>query len=808
MGAFLAVAIAAAMATGVIDVTYGTPAFANDATEEFRREREQQRREREEARRQRDEQRAARDEQRRQRDAERAERAAERAQREEERRQRQAEREQQASEREQQRQVNEQTREQQRAERQADREAQRAAREQERASRQAEREERGGVRQDDQRDDRRVRDNDGGRGGRSNSNNGNAGNWNGGGGNSGTSNTSDRSTNTVGTNSGAMPTAALSSRSGGGNNNSNNSNSNSNNSNGNNTKSENSDKAGKTDKADKTNKENKADKNNPDNGNDADDESDSASDSQIEVIEQEPPRTLVEMINRMTGNASSNGSSGNDGNATSGANNASTAATSGSAAASTAKSGSASKNAKDTPSTTAAAKDASKSAAKAGSSKTSTGATASSRVRQGQPDFELLQLGAFRPHEIIGTGIRNGEASLIRSLGFSVGAPVLAPGNEAGVRKLIVPAGMNEQTAMQLLRDKVPSAEFGPNHIYRIVPAAEVSASSKPAAHAPQPETDGATGCRGEGCFAHKLIRWNGSLGQCAKRVRIGIIDTSFDTTHPAFKSLNFKPEFFNTGGMPAKDDWHGTAVLSVLAARGVMGAPGLVPEAEYLLANTFGADSEGNAAADALAVVAALAWLDKNGAGIVNMSFSGPANDRIEQAISAMARKGVIFVAAAGNRGPHGPASYPAAYPDVIAVTAVGSERQLYRHANSGDYVDVAAPGIEIATALPRGGYGLRTGTSFAAPFVTGLLAALPGVRKGAHSKEDLLARVSFEDLGEPGRDAVYGEGLPIAPKTCSEVGGVASLPWSNAAKRMSVGAPPPPKYVPASTGWAATVR
>ena len=796
MGAFLAVAIAAAMATGVIDVTYGTPAFANDATEEFRREREQQRREREEARRQRDEQRAARDEQRRQRDAERAERAAERAQREEERRQRQAEREQQASEREQQRQVNEQTREQQRAERQADREAQRAAREQERASRQAEREERGGVRQDDQRDDRRVRDNDGGRGGRSNSNNGNAGNWNGGGGNSGTSNTSDRSTNTVGTNSGAMPTAALSSRSGGGNNNSNN------------TKSENSDKAGKTDKADKTNKENKADKNNPDNGNDADDESDSASDSQIEVIEQEPPRTLVEMINRMTGNASSNGSSGNDGNATSGANNASTAATSGSAAASTAKSGSASKNAKDTPSTTAAAKDASKSAAKAGSSKTSTGATASSRVRQGQPDFELLQLGAFRPHEIIGTGIRNGEASLIRSLGFSVGAPVLAPGNEAGVRKLIVPAGMNEQTAMQLLRDKVPSAEFGPNHIYRIVPAAEVSASSKPAAHAPQPETDGATGCRGEGCFAHKLIRWNGSLGQCAKRVRIGIIDTSFDTTHPAFKSLNFKPEFFNTGGMPAKDDWHGTAVLSVLAARGVMGAPGLVPEAEYLLANTFGADSEGNAAADALAVVAALAWLDKNGAGIVNMSFSGPANDRIEQAISAMARKGVIFVAAAGNRGPHGPASYPAAYPDVIAVTAVGSERQLYRHANSGDYVDVAAPGIEIATALPRGGYGLRTGTSFAAPFVTGLLAALPGVRKGAHSKEDLLARVSFEDLGEPGRDAVYGEGLPIAPKTCSEVGGVASLPWSNAAKRMSVGAPPPPKYVPASTGWAATVR
>jgi subtilisin family serine protease len=207
------------------------------------------------------------------------------------------------------------------------------------------------------------------------------------------------------------------------------------------------------------------------------------------------------------------------------------------------------------------------------------------------------------------------------------------------------------------------------------------------------------------------------------------------------------------------------------------------------LLAATFGTGQDGQASADALSVLAALSWLDGK-ADIINMSFSGPRNDEIELAIRAMAAKGVVFVAAAGNHGPNGPASYPAAYSDVIAVTAVAHDRRGYRHATHGDYVDMAAPGVDVPAALPTGKSGLRTGTSFAAPFVTGLLAAMPAARKGAANKSDLLARISTVDLGEPGRDPVFGEGLPQAPERCDEIGGVASLPWSPEAQRMSLGA------------------
>jgi subtilisin family serine protease len=193
------------------------------------------------------------------------------------------------------------------------------------------------------------------------------------------------------------------------------------------------------------------------------------------------------------------------------------------------------------------------------------------------------------------------------------------------------------------------------------------------------------------------------------------------------------------------------------------------------------------------MSVLRALSWLDGQKVDVVNMSFSGPANELIEGAIAAMAERGIIFVAAAGNHGAGAPASYPAAYKQVIAVTAVTRNKQSYRHANRGDYVDVSAPGVEVWTALPGGTQGYRTGTSFATPFVTSLIAAMPAARQGAKSKEDVLARITFEDLGEPGRDPVYGEGLPVAPKSCDEIGGVASLPWTQEAKRMSVGAPRP---------------
>ena len=189
-------------------------------------------------------------------------------------------------------------------------------------------------------------------------------------------------------------------------------------------------------------------------------------------------------------------------------------------------------------------------------------------------------------------------------------------------------------------------------------------------------------------------------------------------------------------------------------------------------------------------------------------MSFSGPNDELIEKAISVMSAKGVIFVAAAGNRGPDAPPSYPAAYPEVIAVTAVGRSMQGYRHANRGSYVDAAAPGVDVWTALPNGKEGFRTGTSFAAPFFTGILASLPTVRAGYPTKAEVLAGLSFQDLGAPGRDPIYGQGLARAPERClAAPAEMARRPEVSAPTMMGVGAdqirPPRPAATPAQAAF-----
>ncbi len=428
--------------------------------------------------------------------------------------------------------------------------------------------------------------------------------------------------------------------------------------------------------------------------------------------------------------------------------------------------------------------------------------TASTHVPvRGRPDYELLTLGSFKPHEVLAANLNASAAARAQSLGFKAGGNLNAPGQRNGVLRLIIPPGLSEAKALAMLHALQPDAMIGPNHVYRITPAADDEANGKTAnAKVAALDEKSQAPCAGDHCFARDLIGWKPQLKSCARNVKVGLIDTSFDVAHPAFAGRRMKLSRFAGDAAPSQADWHGTAVLSVLAGDTASATPGLVPDAEFLLASTFGSDKEGNAVADSLAVLKALAWLDAEKANVVNMSFSGPANELIEAAIVAMAEKGVIFVAAAGNRGVSGPASYPAAYEQVIAVTAVGKNKQNYRHANRGDYVDVSAPGVDVWAALPGAKQGYRTGTSFAAPFVTGLLAAMPAARKNIATKRDVLSRVTFQDLGEPGRDPVYGEGLPLAPKTCNEIGGIASLPWSQEAKRMSVGGPKPQAATPAA--------
>lgn len=278
--------------------------------------------------------------------------------------------------------------------------------------------------------------------------------------------------------------------------------------------------------------------------------------------------------------------------------------------------------------------------------------------------------------------------------------------------------------------------------------------------------------CLSEACFGRELVGWTKSLSKCTRDVRIGLIDTSFDIGHPAFKKLKAVRKEFLDDVKPSADDWHGTAILSLLAGDPDSGTPGLVPDATFLLATAFKSDAAGNASADTARLLEALNWLDWLDADVVNMSFAGPGpqDPAIARAIERMSLKGVVFVAAAGNMGPTAEPSYPAAYPHVIAVTAINRHGESYRNANRGSYIDIAAPGVEILTALPDGKQGYQTGTSFAAPFVTAIIATRisSGIIEG--TEQYLLEQLAVRDLGSPGRDAIYGVGLVLAPKQCPQ--------------------------------------
>ena len=101
----------------------------------------------------------------------------------------------------------------------------------------------------------------------------------------------------------------------------------------------------------------------------------------------------------------------------------------------------------------------------------------------------------------------------------------------------------------------------------------------------------------------------------------------------------------------------------------------------------------------------------------------------------------------------------YPAAYGSVVAVTAVDNGHQVFRLANRGDYLDIAAPGVDVLHAKAGGGYAASSGTSFAVPFAVTAAAALRQSAPGT----DILDHIyrSAVDLGPPGRDDIYGYGL-----------------------------------------------
>ncbi|GAB3279461.1 S8 family serine peptidase [Parahaliea aestuarii] len=239
--------------------------------------------------------------------------------------------------------------------------------------------------------------------------------------------------------------------------------------------------------------------------------------------------------------------------------------------------------------------------------------------------------------------------------------------------------------------------------------------------------------------------------------LRIGMIDSQVDTSHPALSRSSIESQSFvrEDANTPA---FHGTAIASIIAANGD-DYQGLAPHARLYAAGVFEQDAERGEVASTVSLVRALDWLVTSGVDVVNVSLAGPPNRLLETALNRASQRGVLILAAAGNGGPVAKPKYPAAYPTVVAVTAVDTAGRAFRLANRGDYLDIAAPGVGMLHARAGGGYATSSGTSFAVPFATTAAARLRFLQPGTNVLENLYR--SVQDLGAPGRDEIYGYGL-----------------------------------------------
>ncbi len=246
-----------------------------------------------------------------------------------------------------------------------------------------------------------------------------------------------------------------------------------------------------------------------------------------------------------------------------------------------------------------------------------------------------------------------------------------------------------------------------------------------------------------------------------AKDIRLGLIDTGLDNEHAALSSRTIHTADFARFDENRPLD-HGTAVASILVGMDGNGFSGLSPDATLFAASVFVEPEPGRQVATTESLILAIDWMVRQQVPIINMSLSGPANDLLELAIIRAASRGSYVVAAVGNGGPGARPLYPAAYETVVAVTAVDIRSRVFLRANRGGHVDFSAPGVNVQTARAGGGYGAKTGTSIAAPFVTAILAHVKNTGAGASMQETLdRLRAQAIDLGTPGFDETYGYGL-----------------------------------------------
>lgn len=280
---------------------------------------------------------------------------------------------------------------------------------------------------------------------------------------------------------------------------------------------------------------------------------------------------------------------------------------------------------------------------------------------------------------------------------------------------------------------------------------------------------------------------WAQSTG---KGVKVAVIDTGVDVKNPQLTKAvdasagenllptkNSKGEKIDRGNNQGTSDTvgHGTRVAGIIAARPAKGTGfvGLAPDATIIPIKQNDAEGDGTAATLAQAIDDAV----RKGAGVINIS-QDTANavapdDKLETAVHRALEQGVVVVASAGNDGLGGKnqITYPASYQGVLAVAASDRNNERASFSQSGEFVGVAAPGVDMISTVPGNGHCSDNGTSFSAPYVAGVAALLKS-KYPDWTAQQIVAQI--EQTAErtiSGHDRLVGWGVVDPVKALTDV-------------------------------------
>lgn len=215
--------------------------------------------------------------------------------------------------------------------------------------------------------------------------------------------------------------------------------------------------------------------------------------------------------------------------------------------------------------------------------------------------------------------------------------------------------------------------------------------------------------------------------------IKIAVIDSGCDINHDSIKDniigvRNFTDEDRRNQNIVIDRVGHGTHVIGTIAAKGKNNTVvGVAPDAGIYVLKAIDRTGSGKLSW----VVNAINYAVKLKVDIISMSLgTSQGNDKLEKAIKEAINKEILVVCAAGNDGDGNSESfeysYPASYPDVISVGAVDKNGVPASFSNSNLVIDVVAPGVNILSTFPNNKFAILSGTSMAAPHVSGSLALL----------------------------------------------------------------------------------